>query len=310
MSRISFSAGVKSELCKKTGPDRDSRKAELAALVNTLGKVNEEPLTIFFGHEQQGIIKKVFTLTEKLFTIELLLGEGSGVYTASLEDPDQVRRMLEQLGLWQHGHYVRRVPTEWLGTIPGQQAYVRGAFLGAGSITNPKKTYHIEFLSTDPGHLEELQDLMHNFDLDMRLTERSTRQTYVLYLKNSDQILDLLNVMQAYTALMDLANVQIEKRVRNEINRSVNCEAANLQKVVSAALKQVDDINYLVSHLGWEGLPAPLATIARLRLQNQDASLQELGEMLDPPVGRSGVNHRLRKLSQMAEEVRRAAHDL
>ena len=134
--------------------------------------------------------------------------------------------------------------------------------------------------------------------------KRQHQSVYVLYLKEGEQIVDLLNVMQAYTALMDLENIRIEKEMRNQINRSVNCEAANLQKVVQAAYKQVRDIEYLISQVGWEGLPASLSQMARVRLEHQDESLQELGRLLDPPVGRSGVNHRLRKLSQMAEQLR------
>ena len=148
--------------------------------------------------------------------------------------------------------------------------------------------------------------MMRHFDLDVRMIVRNRKKqsVYVLYLKEGEQIVDLLNVMQAYTALMDLENIRIEKEMRNQINRSVNCEAANLQKVVNAALKQAEDIEYLIQHSGWESLPPSLAQMARIRLEHPEESLQELGRLLDPPVGRSGVNHRLRKLSQMAEKLR------
>ena len=222
-----------------------------------------------------------------------------------LSEPSAVHHILTELGLVSGSDYIRRIPAEWAGGS-GAQAYIRGAFLGSGSLTNPQKNYHAELINVSRDHQEALQELMGYYGLEMHMIarKRQHQSVYVLYLKEGEQIVDLLNVMQAYTALMDLENIRIEKEMRNQINRSVNCEAANLQKVVQAAYKQVRDIEYLISQVGWEGLPASLSQMARVRLEHQDESLQELGRLLDPPVGRSGVNHRLRKLSQMAEQLR------
>ena len=311
MSQKSFSAGVKNELAKKYAPDRKGLKAELCALLNTGAKIENSPWRIQFQTEQQSIIKKVFTLVEKLYKIRMTVSVRTGwqhkwvQYIAVLSEPSVVHHILTELGLVNGPDYVRRIPAEWAGGS-GAQAYIRGAFLGSGSLTNPQKNYHAELINVSRDHQEALQELMGYYGLEMHMIarKRQHQSVYVLYLKEGEQIVDLLNVMQAYTALMDLENIRIEKEMRNQINRSVNCEAANLQKVVQAAYKQVKDIEYLISQVGWEGLPAALSQMARVRLEHQDESLQELGKLLDPPVGRSGVNHRLRKLSQMAEQLR------
>lgn len=311
MSQKSFSAGVKNELTKKYAPDRKGLKAELCALLNTGAKIENSPWRIQFQTEQQSIIKKVFTLVEKLYKIKMTVSVRTGwqhkwvQYIAVLSEPSAVHHILTELGLVSGSDYVRRIPAEWAGGS-GAQAYIRGAFLGSGSLTNPQKNYHAELINVSKDHQEALQEPMGYYGLEMHMIarKRQHQSVYVLYLKEGEQIVDLLNVMQAYTALMDLENIRIEKEMRNQINRSVNCEAANLQKVVQAAYKQVRDIEYLISQVGWEGLPASLSQMARVRLEHQDESLQELGRLLDPPVGRSGVNHRLRKLSQMAEQLR------
>lgn len=317
MSQQSFSAGVKNELAKKLAPDKEGMRSELCALLNTGAKIRKDPWSISFQSEQEAIIKKVFTLVEKLYRIRMTVSVRSErrrkwtQYTASLTEPTLVCQILEGLGMLDGSQYEKRIPFEWITKGSSMQAYIRGAFLGGGSVTNPQKNYHVELINSSQLHQEQLQEMLQYFELDMHMIVRSRQHqsVYVLYLKEGEQIVDLLNVMQAYTALMDLENIRIEKEMRNQINRSVNCEAANLQKVVQASLKQVEDIRYLIQCVGWEGLSVPLAQMARVRLDHPDESLQELGKFLDPPVGRSGVNHRLRKLSEMAEKLRQEHND-
>ena len=315
MSQHSFSAGVKNELSKKYSTDKEGLLAEFAAILNTAARISEDCRSIQIQSEQEAIIKKVFTLAEKLFrirmTVSVRMGKHHEVaqYVVSLAEPMLVQRILDELGLLSQAgavRYIRRIPGEHITKSSSEQAYIRGAFLGGGSLADPHKTYHLELVGNFREHQEALQDMMRHFDLDVRMIVRNRKKqsVYVLYLKEGEQIVDLLNVMQAYTALMDLENIRIEKEMRNQINRSVNCEAANLQKVVNAALKQAEDIEYLIQHSGWESLPPSLAQMARIRLEHPEESLQEIGRLLDPPVGRSGVNHRLRKLSQMAEKLR------
>ena len=133
---------------------------------------------------------------------------------------------------------------------------------------------------------------------------RALSEHFVVYIKEGDKIVDTLNIMEAYVALMNLENIRILKEMRNNVNRQVNCETANINKTVSAAVKQREDIEYLQRTIGLEALPDQLKEIAVLRLENSDASLKELGSMLPSPVGKSGVNHRLKKISMLAEELR------
>mgnify|MGYP003390232251 FL=1 len=160
----------------------------------------------------------------------------------------------------------------------------------------------MEFVLADEFSAEQLKELINSFGLDAKVVER--KEHFVVYLKEGEQIVDLLNIMEAPLALMDLENVRIMKEMRNDINRKVNCETANLNKVVGAAVKQLEDIEYIEEKIGLSSLPEQLEEIARLRLEYPDKSLKELGSFLSAPVGKSGVNHRLRKISNIAETLR------
>ncbi len=139
--------------------------------------------------------------------------------------------------------------------------------------------------------------------MEAKIVQR--KKSYVVYLKEGSQIVDILNIMEAHVSLMNMENVRILKEMRNSVNRQVNCETANINKTVSAAVKQVEDINYIKSMRGLDSLPDNLKEIALIRLQYPQAPLKELGTFLEPPVGKSGVNHRLRRLCEMAEEIRK-----
>ena len=172
----------------------------------------------------------------------------------------------------------------------------------AGSISNPEKSYHIEIVCTAEKKAEQLQEIVNSFGLDAKVIVR--KKSYVVYLKEASQIVDMLNVMEAPIALMEMENIRILKEMRNTVNRKVNCETANINKTVSAAVKQTEDIRFIRDSIGLRKLPEGLQEIAELRLENPNASLKELGELLSSPLGKSGVNHRLRKLSEIAEKLR------
>lgn len=182
------------------------------------------------------------------------------------------------------------------------RAQIREAFLQSGSINDPEKFYHLEIVFTSYEEAERIRSMMEYFDLDGKIVERKGH--YVVYLKEGAQIADMLRVMEASLALMEFENVRILKEMRNSINRQVNCEAANLGKTISAAVKQVEDIRFIESSIGLDNLPESLAETAKKRLQYPEAALKELGELMDPPLGKSGVNHRLKKLGELAEDLR------
>lgn len=179
---------------------------------------------------------------------------------------------------------------------------IREAFIQSGSISDPEKFYHLEIVFSSMEEAEAIRELMESFELGAKIAMRKGH--YIVYLKEGSQIADMLRVMEAPMALMEFENIRIVKEMRNSINRQVNCEAANLGKTISAAVKQVEDIKYICSTVGLENLSEGLANTARMRLQYPEATLKELGELMDPPLGKSGVNHRLKKLGELAEELR------
>ena len=183
-----------------------------------------------------------------------------------------------------------------------RRAYIKGVFMTSGSISDPNKGYHMEIVSDNRGRAEFIQEIIQGFEISSRIIQR--KKYSVVYLKDGEMIVEMLGLMGAHISLMDMENIRIKKDIRNTINRRVNCEAANLNKTVNAAVKQVNDINYIISTKGIEFLPENLQELALARLESEDATLKELGEMMTPPIGKSGVNHRLRKISEIAEELR------
>jgi hypothetical protein len=190
----------------------------------------------------------------------------------------------------------------WVQHTCCKRAFIRGAFMAAGSISDPNKSYHFEIVCKNIAQASQLKEVIESFDAQPKIVERKER--FVVYLKEGEQIVDMLNVMEAYVSLMKLENVRILKDMRNSINRKVNCETANINKTVNAAVRQIEDIKKIRDTLGFDSLSPQLAEMAQVRLDHPDAPLKELGTYLDPPVGKSGVNHRLKKLSEIAEKIK------
>ena len=184
-----------------------------------------------------------------------------------------------------------------------QQSYLRGAFLAAGSINHPSSTsYHLEITSTYPDHGQALVESMNRFHLNPRITER--KNGIVVYLKEGDKIGDLLNIIGAHPSLFTFENIRIMKDIRNSVNRLVNCETANLNKTIKAAMQQVENIQLIDEKIGLENLPAALQETAKVRLANPELNLVELGKLIPSGVkSKSTINHRLRKLNELAAEL-------
>ena len=182
-----------------------------------------------------------------------------------------------------------------------KRAYSRGSFIAWGTCSNPKKAYHMEFNCPSEKNIKELCEILRAFKL------RPKQNKMRVYLKEGSHIADVLNIMGAHLALMEYENIRIVKDINNKINRQVNFETANLEKTVSAAVQQVEDIKFIAESVGLGFMTESLETIARLRLDHTDATLKEIGQMLSPPIGKSGVNHRLRKISAIAASLRSSA---
>lgn len=181
-------------------------------------------------------------------------------------------------------------------------AYLRGAFLSCGAITDPNVDYHLEFSVPYYRLSRDLLALMGELGFNARLVRR--KGNYVIYLKESGQIEDCLTMIGATNASLELMSIKMVKDIRNAANRIANCESANIDKTVTAAMAQIQAIREIEQHQGLDGLPEELRELARLRLDNPDLSLRELGELLQEPISRSGVNHRLRRLKEMADDMK------
>ena len=287
---MSFSGKVKEELAKHISSARHCQLAELAAILHFCGQYGRDAdgtYTIGFETENELLVRKGFTLLKKTFNIDTGLGMTEDDFWALSTKIGDLNEAVSPL---------------LVKNSCCRRAFLRGAFLSVGSISDPNKGYHLEFVCTIPEQAEQIKELMGEFDIIGKIVRR--KKYFVVYVKEGSAIVDLLNVFEAHKALMEFENLRILKEMRNSINRKVNCEAANINKTVNATAKQIEDIIFLRDYYGLENLPEPLRQTAGVRLEYPDSSLKELGELMDPPVGKSGVNHRLRKLCELAEKIR------
>ncbi len=262
---MSFSGVIKEELAAKYAKARHCNLAELSAIFSICGEFYEDKngiCTLRFKTENFPVARKSFTLMKKTFNIKT----------------DVVIRRNPQKGcyymLYGKGEELLAVKHAMVQAVCCKRAYIRGAFLAAGSVSDPKKSYHFEIVCGLKGQAEYLKNMLHSFGLDAKIVLR--KNNYVVYLKEGAQIVDVLNVMEAPGALMELENVRIVKEMRNSVNRKVNCETANIRKIVSAAVRQREDIEYIRDTIGLEKLTEGLRTIALARLMYPDAPLKEL----------------------------------
>ena len=289
---MSFSTEVKEELVRTVPGSRHCQLAELAAIVHFGCRICEDKdghRKIVLHSENEAVAKKYFTLCKKTF----IIGTGTEKILQAIKvfDGDKQVRLLQE-----------GVSHILIKNSCCRRAYLRGAFLCTGSISDPQKGYHLEFVCDHEKQALQIQEVLHSFELEAKIVRR--KKYYVVYLKEGAGIVDLLNVIGAHLSLMNLENLRIEKEMRNSINRQVNCETANITKTVNAASKQIEDIQLIQKRIGLSGLPDNLREMALVRLSHPESSLQELGGYLNPPVGKSGVNHRLRKLNELAEKIR------
>ncbi|MDQ2086137.1 DNA-binding protein WhiA [Herbivorax sp. ANBcel31] len=310
---MSFSSTVKNELCRITTDDRLCMLSELASVVRINGYVkaiSHNEINLRITTENAALARKVFSLIKELYRVnaEMIIRRSKKLkkhvmYILILTYSKGLKKILEDINIVCHNKQPKYLT--YIDLLKGkkhQKAYLRGAFLAAGSMSDPEKTYHLEIITQRMDVASELNDLISSFKLHSKVIKR--KSNYVVYLKEGENIVDFLNIIGAHSALLELENVRILKGVRNNVNRIVNCETANLQKTVDASIRQVENIRYIKEKLGFAKLPENLQDIAVLRLKYSDASLKELGEMLTPSLGKSGVNHRLRKLDNIAEEIR------
>lgn len=314
---MSFSSNVKGEICRYTDLTKEEALAELSAIMKVSGTISfsDRSLNFRITTENPASARLAFTLLKEHFKIHAKLMvkksnslKKNNLYMVVITEDMGVRELLKETGILKDDEDILsldyRIDRKLLSTEQCKRTYIRGAFIGGGSISNPEKTYHLEFVTHNLEYAEDLSKLINEFGLNSKVIQR--KSSFIVYLKEGEQIIDLLNIIGAHTSLLELENIRIMKEMRNNVNRLVNCETANLSKTVNAAVRQVESIKLIQREIGLARLPKNLRDVAELRLNYPDESLKELGEMLDPPVGKSGINHRLRKIEKIAEELRKS----
>lgn len=307
---MSFAAQTKKEL---TLIEADSccERAELSALIRMNGSVSvsSRKVVLDISTENAAIARRIYSLLKKHFNvhIELLVRKKmrlkkNNVYIVRI--PTHVQEILSELRIVSEGFVFNSgIDKDIIKKPCCKRSYLRGAFLAGGSVNNPEgSSYHLEISSMYEEHCGALVSLANKFDLNARCIER--KKGFVFYIKEGEKIIELLNIVGAHQALFKFEDVRIMRDMRNSVNRIVNCETANLNKTIGAAVRQIDNIKLLEREIGLDSLPDKLKEVAIVRLQHPDINLKEVGEMLKGTVSKSGVNHRLRKIDELAEKLR------
>ena len=300
---MSFSNDVKNELSRIETNDVAGDKAELLGLLRMSGAIVIRGMNvgIHFSTENAALARRALQLlksnyqvqTEVVITRSRRLKKNNRYQVQVIPSP-QVSTALFELQLLSVESDLKNPLLE---NHDCKRTFLRGAVLGGGSISRPSSDYHLEMVTENEDFAHTIIKIMQSFSLKAKLTDR--KNEYIVYLKDGESIINFLSVIGAHNAMMELENVRIVKEMRNNVNRAVNCETANLNKVVKAAVRQVRCIHYIDEHMGLAELPQPLQEVAKLRLEHQDVSLNDLVEY-SGGLGKSGINHRLKKLQEIA----------
>ena len=311
---MAYTADVKSELMQSPVLKDCCAGGERTALLLLSGGISRCGLgryRLTFGSENAAVVRYCFTQLKRAFAlapeIRAVRSNQRGEhirYQLQLEG-EEAAGLLDRLGLLD--------PKQLLGIRmrPGRailsreccrKAYLRGAFLACGWISQPEKAYHFEFAAPDEEQAKTLQELIARWDVQARISARKSQQ--IVYVKKSEDVETLLGVLGASSALLTFENVRIMKSLRNDLNRQMICDDFNTDKTVRAAAQQLDDIAVIEKYLGLGKLPASLRQAAEARIASPDATLSQLGELMDPPAAKSAVNKRIRRLGELAQKLR------
>ena len=291
---MSFSADTKAEICKIAENNACCKRSQLAGFVSFAGVCSEDDLKI--STENAGVARLIYTAFKEFFKIspvcDIKKFGHCHLYTNTMSGAVKVLAQIEV------ERAPMRIPPYVFDNDCCRRAFARAAFLVSGSVTLPTKTYHMEFVTRNHKLCEDFCVLLGYFDLKAKIAIR--KGCSVVYFKGSEPILDMFALFGANNMMMQFLNTKILKEVRNNANRLVNCETANVEKSVSASLKQVDAIKKIREREGLESLPPGLREVAGLRLEFPDDSLLELGERCEPVLSKSGVKHRMDKIMEIA----------
>lgn len=311
---MSFSTNVKNEISRIIPEGDCCKKAELSGMIRVGGSItigSNMQMALEMRTENAATARKFLKLVKAAYGIETEINilrknrlKKNNIYIVKITEETSVKKVLVDLGISDDGFFLNAgINQEIMENLCCKRSFIRGLFLGSGSVTDPDYGYHLEVVFESEDIAQVLVDLLSDFELTAKITQR--KSTYLVYLKESEQISTFLSIIEAHNALFSLENTRIQKGMRNQVNRLVNCETANMNKSIDAAFKQIENIDIINSYMGLDSLPENLKELALLRLDNPEKSLKELGEMLTPPVGKSGVNHRMRKIEAIAKSYRK-----
>ncbi|GAY77305.1 DNA-binding protein WhiA [Sporolactobacillus inulinus] len=307
---MSFAAETKKELTMLEVDDCCAR-AELAALTRMNGfiSIRNKRIELDIATENAAISRRIFRLIKQVYhyKVEILVRrkmrlKKNNVYIVRLKE--SARSFLENLKIIDDtGQFTREIALDLVEKTCCKRAYLRGSFLAGGSLNHPESSYHLEIFSNYEEYTYSLAKLMNTFNLNVKILPR--KNGYIIYMKEGEKITDFLSIIGANKALFYFEDIRIVKDMRNSVNRLVNCETANLNKTVTAAMRQMENIRLIERSIGLDELPDKLREIAEIRLKNPDITLKELGEMVNgEPISKSGINHRFRKIDAIANRIR------
>ncbi len=310
---MSYASDVKKELTN-LAVHRENAKAELMALIRMNGAISlaNHHFILNIQTENPAIARRIYRLLKQFYDVdsELIVRRKmklnkNNLYIVRLKTGTDM--VLADLGILKDYQIVEVAPTEVLTDDAAVRSYLRGAFLAGGSVNNPETSrYHLEIYSLYEAHNHMISEMMNKYGLNSRTTDR--RGGYITYIKEAEKIADFLSLVGATNAMLKFEDIRIMRDMRNSVNRLVNCENANMDKVANASSKQIENILLIDETVGLQQLPPKLQEVAVARLALGEVSLKELGTLVPGgPISKSGINHRLRKINQFAEQLQKEA---
>lgn len=312
---MSFAAEVRKELARTRTEHDNYIRSEVAAALLSLNAVSfrgKNRFSVSFTVDSAAIVRYFFSQIKNQYGIicQIHTTRSSQLnhrlrYRLIVPD-DRAYELLEKLDMLDPKSLFGFRISASRALMAGEgccEAFLKGAFMVCGSITNPEKAYHMEFAPVSEAVADNIMSILRNFKIEVKKTCRKSQ--YVVYLKESERIVDALTRIGAHRATLEMENIRVQKQVFNLVNRQMNCDANNTKRTVETSLVQLEDIKYIDEQIGLDKLPKSLRDMAIVRRNNPATSLAGLGEMLEPPIGKSGVNNRLRRLTAIADQLRR-----
>lgn len=292
---MSFSSDIKEKISVLENDCPYCRRAQLLAMIRYTGRIKEN--TIILVTENESVARCLIRLISETYEYKTAFEykEKSRLYEIVIDDEAVIEAITGLLILTKDDY------TEITPKICCRDSYVKGAFLGGGSISDPHKSYHMEFDARYEPEADRLCSLLNSVGIGAKITCRKGH--FIVYIKEYEAIADVLGMIGDTNAALDVYNISVEKDVRNNINRQMNCENANMDKVADAYMKHLAAIEKIKRTIGLDKLPDTLQEIAQVRIMYPEDSLKQLGERLDNPIGKSGVNHRLNRIVDIAENI-------